>query len=131
VVCTFLSSWTFSFFLEPALGPLGMTAFITIFIGIVTYVYFSVNLSFRRQVRRDKDARSHEVARDIARLTGRTDTESLLALLVAFRRLDYIAQIPLTPIRQRWLVAGAVSLLGSLSATLVELLPYLASINVI
>jgi hypothetical protein len=128
-LCTFVSSWAFSFFLETALGAVGMTAFITLFIGIVTYVYFSVNLSFRRQVQRDKKVQAEQVAREITALTGRTGCESQLALLVAFRRLDYIAQIPSTPIRQRWFLAGALSLLGSFSATVAELLPYLAFIQ--
>jgi hypothetical protein len=129
-LCTLLSSWAFSFFLETALGGVGMTAVISVFIGVVTYVYFSVNMSFRRQVQRDKKAQAEQVAREIAALSGRTDAEGLLALLVAYRRLDYIAQIPSTPIRQRWFLAGALSLLGSFSATVAELLPYLAFIHI-
>jgi hypothetical protein len=129
--CTFLNSLAFTFFLEPALGPVGMAAFIATFVGIVSYVYVFFSRNLRRQVRLDKTLQTKEVMDRIEDLSTKTDEPSLLRLLVAYRQLDYLGQIPSSPIRQRWLVAGAVSLLGTVWATLVQLLPYLDSINVI
>jgi hypothetical protein len=128
-VCTLLSAWAFSYFLEPAVGTIATIVILSIFIGIVTYVYFGVNANFRRQVKRDKRAQADAVGREIAELDGRTDPESLLKLLVAYRQLDYIAQIPSAPIRQRWLLAGALSLLGTLTAVVIPLIQYFSSIK--
>ncbi|MGC5033591.1 hypothetical protein [Micromonospora sp. DT229] len=123
-LCTMLSAWAVSFFLEPAMGTIAAAAVLAIFIGIVLYVFSAVNGNFRRQVRQDKEAQTEEVAKEIAKFKGREDTEGLLALLAAYKRLDYISKIPATPIRQRWLVAGALSIAGPLSAILVQVVRY-------
>ena len=127
-VCTLLSAWAFSFFLEPATGPIATIAVLGVFIGIVTYVYVSVNGNFRRQVRRDVEAKMAEVAQEIDEYDqqnlDRLDAQHLLRTLVAYRRLDLISKIPSTPIRQSWLLAGVVSLLGTVAGVVVPLVQY-------
>ncbi|MEN3610746.1 hypothetical protein AAH979_14465 [Plantactinospora sp. ZYX-F-223] len=123
-LCTLLSAWALSFFLEPATGTIATVVLLSVFIGVVGYVFFAVNINFRRQVRRDKEAQTREVAEEIKKNAGRTDTEGLLLLLVAYQRLEYIAKIPSTPIRQRWLVAGALSILGPISAISIQVVKY-------
>lgn len=126
-LCTMLSAWALSFFLEPAMGTIATAVILAVFIGIVLYVFSGVNGNFRRQVRRDKQAQTEGVAKEIATFSKRNDTESLLSLLVAYQRLEYISKIPATPIRQRWLVAGALSILGPLSAIVVQVVKYFTS----
>ncbi|MEU1588214.1 hypothetical protein [Micromonospora sp. NPDC005710] len=126
-LCTMLSAWALSFFLEPAMGTIATAAILAIFIGIVLYVFSAVNGNFRRQVRRDKQAQTESVAEDIAALSTRSDTEGLLALLVSYQKLEHISKIPATPIRQRWLVAAALSILGPLSAIVIQVVKYFTS----
>jgi hypothetical protein len=140
VVTTLLSAWTFSFFLQPAVGDIATVIVLFIFIGIVLFVYFSVNSGFSRQVIQSKRRQALEVGERIKLHTdavaasfhgpqptanGPTNSERMLYLLVAYRHLEHINQIPSTPIRQRWLVAGVLSLLGTLSAIIIPILQYL------
>jgi hypothetical protein len=123
-MCTLLSAWSFSFFLEPAAGLVPTIVVLAIFIGVVTYVYLAVNSNFRRQVRNDKRAQAEEVAEEIARYSHAADEIGLLRMLVAYRRLELIAKIPSTPIRQSWLLAGTLSLIGTVAAVVAPLLQY-------
>jgi hypothetical protein len=124
LLCTLLSAWAMSFFLEPAIRTIATVGMIATFVGVVTYVFVSVNVNFRHQVRRDKDNQRRLVIEDINRNIERKDAEGLLLVLLAYRRLEYIAQIPSTPVRQRFVVAGALSLIGPLSAIVVQLIKY-------
>ncbi|WP_155370751.1 hypothetical protein [Catellatospora vulcania] len=149
LVCTLLSAWTFSFFLLPSVGTVATVVVLLIFVGIVVYVYFSVETNFRRQVNESKNEQALQVGARISRQLaaveqrfdvrapldgvprqpGRDDphlrdTDRLLLLLVSYRQLEYISMIPNTPIRQKWLIAGVLSLLGTLSAIVIPLLEY-------
>lgn len=141
VVVSLLSAWTFSYFLQPAVGIVATVIVLLIFIGIVLFVYFSVNSGFRHQVIESKRRQTLEVGDLIKQNTEAveksfqgqprtpgvpTDEERLLYLLVAYRRLEHISQIPSTPIRQRWLVAGVLSLLGTVSAIVIPLVQVFA-----
>jgi hypothetical protein len=140
VVCTMLSVWTFSYFLQPAAGTPATVIIMFIFIFVVLFVYFSVNSGFRRQVIESKRRQTLEVGERINRHLravnktfdgasntqqgGPTNSEHMLYLLVAYRHLEHISLIPSTPIRQRWLIAGLLSLAGTLTAIAIPLLQY-------
>jgi hypothetical protein len=130
-VATILSAWTFSYLLQPAVGIVVTVIVLLIFIGIVLFVYFSVNSGFRHQVIESKRRQTLAVGHRISQIEADVEKtfpgspdgrERLLYLLVAYRRLEHISQIPSTPIRQRWLVAGALSLIGTLSAIIIPLI---------
>lgn len=145
-VCTMISAWTFSFFLQPAVGIIMTIALLAVFVSIVMYVYFSVTTNFRRQVGQSKARQANEVGNRLAhhlRLAdqrfdhetqppgprpvpadGITDNERLLYLLVSYRQLEHISMIPSAPVRQKWLVPGLLSLLGTLSAIVIPILQY-------
>lgn len=125
VVSTLLSAWAMSFFLQPAIGSVITAAVLVLFVGIVMYVFIQVTVNFRRQVREDKKSQRLEIEADIiASSSANSDATSLLRVLVSYQRLDLVSKIPSTPIRQRWLVAGALSIIGPLSAIVVQLIKY-------
>ncbi|GAB2960203.1 hypothetical protein [Saccharothrix stipae] len=127
VVCTLLSVWAMSFFVQPAIGSVAAALVIVVFAGIVIYVFVQVNLNFRRQVRHDKLEQRREIADTISGGVADGSVASLLRVLVAYRRLELVERVPSTPIRQKWLVAGALSILGPLSAIVVQLIKYFTS----
>lgn len=124
VLCTLLSSWAMSFFLQPAIGSVASAAIILLFTSIVLYVFVQVGVNFRRQARRDKQRLRADIATEVLSSQDKVDTPNLLKLLVNYQRLELIARIPSTPLRQRWLVAGAVSIIGPISAIIVQLIKY-------
>jgi hypothetical protein len=124
VLCTLLSAWAISFFLQPAAGSVVTVAVLAVFVGMVSYVFIEVNLNFRRQVRQDKNAQRTEIGQEIADSNAGSEVKDLLRILVAYQRLELVSRIPSTPIRQRWLVAGALSVIGPLSAIAVQLIKY-------
>jgi hypothetical protein len=124
VLCTVLSSWALSFYLEPALGRVLTVAVLAVFGGIVLYVFASVTSSFRRQVREDKDAQRAEIGREITETSSDSEVESLLRLLVAYKRLELVSRIPSVPIRPGWIVAGVVTVLIPIAALALQVLSY-------
>jgi len=126
VLCTLLSSWAMSFFLQPAVGSVITAMVLVVFGGVVMYVFIEVNLNFRRQVREDKNLQRAEIGNELARQGALDDVPSLLRTLVAYQRLELTSKIPTTPIRQRWLVAGALSVVGPICAIILQLVKYFA-----
>ena len=124
VLCTMLTSWALSFFLQPALGSVITVAVLALFNGVVLYVFVNVTWNFRRQVRTDRDFQRAEVGRQIADNRDGPEATRLLRTLVAYRRLELISSIPSVPIRPRWLIAGAVTILFPLAALILQLLSY-------
>ncbi|MFD9889730.1 hypothetical protein ACFWY9_10335 [Amycolatopsis sp. NPDC059027] len=124
VVCTLLSAWAMSFFVQPSLGsPLTVLVLIS-FTGVVLYVFVQVTLNFRRQVRTDRNDQRAEIGRMLQEGIMDNSASSSLRKLVAYQQLELVSRIPTTPIRQRWLVAGALSVVGPLSAIVVQLVKY-------
>jgi hypothetical protein len=127
VLCTLLSSWALSFYLQPALGSVITVIVLTIFGGIVLYVFISVTYNFRRQVRADRSAQRAELSREIIENSDGSGVEGLLKVLVAYRQLELVSKIPSVPIRPGWLVAGAVSVFIPIAALVLQLLSYFTS----
>lgn len=124
VLCTLLSSWALSFYLQPALGSVITVVVLVIFGGIVLYVFISVTTNFRRQVRVDKNAQRAEIGREISEGIRGPEVESLLKTLIAYKRLDLVSKIPSVPIRPGWLVVGAVTIVIPVIALIVQVLSY-------
>ncbi|MEU0794889.1 hypothetical protein ABZ342_32925 [Amycolatopsis sp. NPDC005961] len=124
VVCTLLSAWAMSFFVQPSLGSPVTVVVLFIFAGVVLYVFIQVTLNFRRQVRTDRNDQRADIGRMLQEAAKEGSVPSSLRMLVAYHQLELVSQIPTTPIRQRWLVAGALSILGPLSAIVVQLVKY-------
>jgi hypothetical protein len=124
VLCTLLSAWAMSFFLQAAIGSLVAAIVICMFAAIVVYVFAQVNYNFRRQVRQDKTEQRAQIAKQLSQLDDNRPVPDLLRALIAFQRLDLVSKVPSTPIRQRWLVAGALSIFGPVSAIIVQIIKY-------
>lgn len=125
VLCTLLSAWAMSFYLQPALGSVITVVILAIFGGIVLYVFITVTYNFRRQVRTDKNAQRAQVGREITESSSQVaEVESLLRTLVAYKRLELISKIPSVPIRPGWLIAGAITVVIPIIALTLQLLSY-------
>jgi len=124
VFCTLLTSWALSFYLQPALGGVLSVAVLGLFNGIVLYVFLSVTWNFRRQVRANKDVQRAEIGRQITENVGGSDMISLMRTLVAYKQLELVSSIPSVPIRPRWLLVGAVTVLIPLTALIIQMLSY-------
>ena len=124
VLCTLLSAWALSFYLQPALGSVITVVVLLTFGGIVLYVFISVTANFRRQVREDKDAQRAEIGREITEGFGSSEATSLLKTLVAYKRLDLVSKIPSVPIRPGWLIVGAVTVVVPVIALILQVLSY-------
>lgn len=126
VLCTVMSSWAMSFYLQPAIGTLMTVLVLIVFNGVVTYVFASVTWNFRRQVRADKRAMRELIGKQISSGMDNSDVQGLLQTLVAYKRLELVSSVPSVPIRPHWLVVGALSVLISLGALIVQILSYFA-----
>lgn len=126
VLCTVLSSWALSFYLQPAVGSVITVAVLALFDGIVFYVFISVTWNFRRQVKTDKGALRAKIGSEISSSLASSDIEGLLKTLVAYKRLELVSNIPSVPIRPRWLIVGGVTVLIPLAALIVQILSYFA-----
>jgi hypothetical protein len=124
VLCTLLTSWALSFYLQPALGSVMTVVILGIFNGVVLYVFVNVTWNFRRQVRVDKDSQRAEIGKQIAEDTNGSDVATLLRTLVAYKQLELVSSIPSVPIRPRWLLVGAVTILIPLAALLIQVVSY-------
>jgi hypothetical protein len=125
VICTLLSSWALSFYLQPAVDSVIAVSVLAVFIGIVAFVFINVTRNFRRQVKESKNAQRAEITQDIARNTGAPEVERLLRVLVAYRELDLVSKIPSSPIRRGWIVAGAISILIPIVGISLQILRFL------
>jgi hypothetical protein len=123
VLCTLLSAWALWFYLQPAVGSVVTVLVIGIFVGIVLYVFIGVTASYRRQVKTDKYTQRAEIGEEIANNSD-GDSRDLLKVMIAYQRLAVVEKIPSVPIRPAWLVAGAVTLIGPVSAIIVQLLKF-------
>lgn len=124
VVCTLVSAWAMSFFLQPALGALLAVATLGSFIAVVSYVFIGVTVNFRRQLREDRRATRSRIGAEIVAREDSPDIRDLIGNLIAYKQLRLIDAVPSSPIRQRWIVAGALSMVPPLSAICVQLIKY-------
>ena len=124
VLCTLLTAWAMSFYLQPALGSVITVVVLTTFGGIVLYVFISVTSNFRRQVKVDKNMQRAEIGLEIIKSAESTEVGILLRTLVAYKRLELVSKIPSVPIRPGWLVVGAITVVIPVTALVVQLLSY-------
>ena len=115
VVLTALSSWAMSYFLAPAVGWPVTVSVITAFVAIVIYVFYSVNAHWRRQVTADKSAQIMALHKQLSTPTA-PDKDWATVQNTIWDEIDRIQAIPNSPLRRKWLIAGALAILAPLTA---------------
>jgi hypothetical protein len=123
VICTLLSAWSMSFFLQPAIGVGPTILILGVFGGVVFYVFISINVNLRRQVRESLRQRRIQASRVIDECTSENIAD-LIRIQNSYLSIHALDRVPTSPIRQRFLVAGALSTLAPLSAIGVQVFRY-------